>query len=187
MALAILIAVYVGVTIVANSLATTLIELPLFGVAAIGTLFFGATFTLRDMVHQYAHIHKQGRKPVYLMIAAAAFVNAAIAILTGGEQFEVRIVGASILAILIAESVDTEVYQRLIKRNWYVRVLSSNALSAPLDSILFTLVAFYGVDYFPQELLIPVIIGDTVLKYAIGALLATTKSVRDVIGKALAS
>jgi len=185
MALAILIALYVGITVAANSLATTLITLPLFGVAAAGTLFFGATFTLRDMVHQYAHSKRLGRKPIYLMIALAAGVNGAIAVLTGGEQFDIRIVIASCTAILIAESVDTEIYQRLIKRNWYVRVLSSNAVSAPLDSILFTLLAFYGVDFFPQELLIPVIIGDSVVKYAIGLLLATTKTARDVAAKFL--
>jgi uncharacterized integral membrane protein (TIGR00697 family) len=185
MLLGLLIAVYVAVTVAANSLATTLIEAPVFGVVAAGTLFFGVTFTLRDMVHQYAHQRKLGRRPIYLMIAIAAAVNFAIAIITGGEQFDIRVVLASCAAILISESTDTEIYQRLIKRNWYLRVLASNAVSVPVDSIVFTMLAFYGVDFFPQELLIPVIWGDTLVKYSIGALLALTKSVRDVAIKVL--
>lgn len=185
MLLGLLIAVYVAVTVAANSLATTLIEAPVFGVVAAGTLFFGVTFTLRDMVHQYAHQRKLGRQPIYLMIGIAAATNFAIALLTGGQQFDLRVVLASCTAILIAESMDTEIYHRLIKRNWYLRVLASNAVSAPLDSIVFTLLAFYGADFFPQELLIPVIWGDTVVKFAIGALLAATKSVRDVAAKVL--
>lgn len=185
MVLALLIAIYVAVTVAANSLATTIITAPVFGAVAAGTLFFGVTFTLRDMVHQYAHQRKLGRKPIYAMIGIAAVTNFVIAIATGGEQFDVRIVLASCAAILIAETMDTEIYQRLIKRNWYLRVLASNAVSAPLDSIVFTLLAFYGVDFFPQELLIPVIWGDTLVKYVIGALLAATKSVRDVLALAI--
>ena len=183
MLLGLLIALYVGITVAANSLATTIITAPVFGAVAAGTLFFGVTFTLRDMVHQYAHERKLGRRPIYAMIGIAAATNFAIAIVTGGEQFDVRIVLASCAAILIAESMDTEIYHRLIKRNWYLRVLASNAVSAPLDSIVFTLLAFYGVDFFPQELIIPVIWGDTLVKYSIGALLALTKSVRDVAAK----
>ena len=185
MVLALLIATYVAITVAANSLATTLITAPVFGVVAAGTIFFGVTFTLRDMVHQYAHQRKLGRKPIYAMIGIAAATNFLIALVSGGEQFDVRVVIASCTAILIAESADTEIYQRLIKRNWYVRVLASNAVSAPLDSIVFTLLAFYGADFFPQELIIPVIWGDTVVKYVIGALLAVTKSVRDGAARAL--
>lgn len=185
MVLAVLIAIYVAVTVAANSLATTIITAPVFGAVAAGTLFFGVTFTLRDMVHQYAHEKKMGRKPIYAMIGIAAATNFLIALGTGGEQFDVRIVLASCAAILIAESMDTEIYHRLIKRNWYLRVLASNAVSAPLDSIVFTLLAFYGVDFFPQELIIPVIWGDTLVKYAIGALLAGTKSVRDGVARVL--
>jgi uncharacterized PurR-regulated membrane protein YhhQ (DUF165 family) len=185
MVLFLIIAAYVGVTLAANTYATTLIELPVFGVVGIGTLFFGATFTLRDWVHQFAHDRKYGRKPIYAMIGAAAGVNLLVALATSGEQFDVRIVGASVTAILIAESADTEIYQRLIKRNWYVRVAASNGVSAPLDSIIFTLLAFAGADYFPQELLIPVIFGDTLVKWAVGGLLALTKSVRDGAGAVL--
>jgi uncharacterized integral membrane protein (TIGR00697 family) len=185
MVLFLIIAAYVGVTLAANTYATTLIELPLFGVVGVGTLFFGATFTLRDWIHQFAHDQGRGRKPVYYMIASAAIVNFLVAIVTGGEQFDIRIVLASCAAILIAESADTEIYQRLIKRNWYLRVAASNGVSAPLDSIIFTLLAFYGASYFPQELLIPVIFGDTLVKWAVGGLLALTKSVRDAAGAVL--
>lgn len=179
MALLLYTIVYIAVTVAANMLATTLITLPLVGVVAAGTLFFGATFTLRDWVHTYAHEHGLGRKPIYLMIVSAAVVNTIVALVSGGDAFNIRVVGASCLAILLAEGADTEVYQRLIERSWFIRIGASNAVSAPLDSIIFTMVAFYGASFFPQELIVPVIVGDTLLKYLIGALLASLKAGRD--------
>jgi uncharacterized PurR-regulated membrane protein YhhQ (DUF165 family) len=51
---------------------------------------------------------------------------------------------ASFVAILVGELADTALYQRLIQRSWLTRALSSNAISIPLDSLLFTVLAFYG-------------------------------------------
>lgn len=92
-------------------------------------------FTLRD------RIHRHGLKAVYLAIGLALVVNALAAYFTGTPW---RFIGASFLAILVGELADTGVYQRLLHRPWWVRVLSSNAVSVPLDSVLCTLLAFYG-------------------------------------------
>ncbi|OHD75522.1 MAG: hypothetical protein A2V99_15370 [Spirochaetes bacterium RBG_16_67_19] len=60
-----------------------------------------------------------------------------------------RIVLASIVAELAAELVDTEIYRlwvaRVTRRLQWLRVLSSNTLSVPLDSLIFCWGAFGGV------------------------------------------
>jgi len=60
-----------------------------------------------------------------------------------------RIVFASIAAEVVAELVDTEVYrlwvERVSRRYQWARVLSSNAISVPLDSLVFSWGAFGGV------------------------------------------
>ena len=60
-----------------------------------------------------------------------------------------RIVCASILAEVVAELIDTEAYarweRRFGERRQWGRVLASNAVSIPIDSALFVVVAFAGV------------------------------------------
>ena len=56
-----------------------------------------------------------------------------------------RIFLASFLAIILAETADTEIYHKLRDRSWAVRVLSSNVVSVPLDSITFNVIAFAGI------------------------------------------
>lgn len=129
------IVVYIVAVMVANYTATWFIPLPVFGLLSVGTLIFGITFTARDFVHG------MGRRYVYGMIAAAAVLTAIMAVLTDTPY---RIVIASFATILIAETIDTEVYQRFIHRPWLVRVSASNAVSVPLDSIFFSVLAFLG-------------------------------------------
>ena len=81
-----------------------------------------------------------------------------------------RIILASFLAIVLAETADTEIYQKLIRYPWLLRVTGSNAVSVPLDTLLFTLIAFGGV--LPTAEIISLLFGETLLKYAIGALVA---------------
>ena len=60
-----------------------------------------------------------------------------------------RIVTASIIAEVIAELLDTEIYRiwvnKVIKRHHGARVLVSNSLSIPIDSLIFVWVAFGGI------------------------------------------
>lgn len=60
-----------------------------------------------------------------------------------------RIVLASILAEVVSELLDTEVYaawvRRFGERSQWGRVLSSNGVAVPVDSALFVMVAFVGV------------------------------------------
>ncbi|MFN2272318.1 MAG: queuosine precursor transporter [Anaerolineae bacterium] len=128
-----------------------------------GTFIYPITFTLRDLVHKLL-----GRKAARTLIVAAAVINLMMAGLFAfaawlppdlavGAQVEFavvltpvwRIVLASIAAEVIAELTDTEVYHlwvtRITRRYQWARVLVSNAVSVPLDSLVFCWGAFGGV------------------------------------------
>lgn len=157
--------IYIVAVLVANYTATWFIPLPIFGMVSVGTLVFGITFTQRDRVHRY------GRKAVYLMIFIAAV----------GMVFESlflsvpwRIITASFIAIILSETADTEVYHRLLRRPWMQRVIGSNLVSIPLDSVLFNVIAFAGV--FEPGMLVAIIFGEIVAKFATGVVAALWRS-----------
>jgi uncharacterized integral membrane protein (TIGR00697 family) len=128
-----------------------------------GTLVYPFTFTLRDLVHKIA-----GKEAARLLIFTAAVINIVMAAMlwltarlpadpTTGPQIEFgqvlspvwRIVLASILAEVISELTDTEVYHRWVGRmgetRQWGRVLVSNGVAIPVDSAIFVVVAFLGV------------------------------------------
>lgn len=153
--------IYIVATLVSNYMADWFIPLPLFGLVSVGTLTFGVTFTQRDRVHRY------GRKAVYIMILTAAVLNTLESVFLGVSW---RIIAASFTAIVLAEAADTEVYHRLLERPWLQRVAGSNAISIPIDTVLFTSIAFAGV--FPSSMLVAIMFGDVVVKAVISALAA---------------
>jgi uncharacterized integral membrane protein (TIGR00697 family) len=153
---------YIAAQMLADIASLRIISVAGFAVDA-GTLVYPFTFTLRDLIHKIA-----GKRAARTLIFAAAAINLAMAGLfwivstlpadlatgpqtTFGDVLAPvwRIVLASILAEVVSELVDTEVYQRWVNRfgdrfQWG-RVLSSNSLAVPLDSALFVSVAFIGV------------------------------------------
>lgn len=182
--------IYVLAVLLGNLTATAFVPFPVFGQVAIGTLIFGVTFTQRDRMHRSG-----GRKLVYRAIAAAAFLTmllllsaayiwgAPLAAVLRSQGWEwlassmdslalggPRVLAASFLAIILAETADTEIYHRLRERSWTVRVLHSNAVSIPMDSILFNCVAFAGL--FSPLLLVQIIFGEVVVKFAVSAVYA---------------
>ena len=127
-----------------------------------GTLIYPFTFTLRDLVHKVA-----GVRVARLLIFTAAAVNAVMALffwivanlepaLEVGPQLEFgkvlapvwRIVASSIIAEVVSELLDTEVYRawvdRMGHRHQWGRVLVSNSIAIPVDSVLFAFLAFAG-------------------------------------------
>ena len=126
----------------------------------LGTFIYPITFTLRDVVHKAL-----GRRAARTLVVTAAVVNlfragylqwAAKApshpSYALGAEFEAvlaplwRIAVASIIAEVISELVDTEVYhwfvRRVTTRHQWARVAVSNAVSVPIDNVLFALCAF---------------------------------------------
>jgi len=137
-----------------------------------GTFIYPITFTLRDLVHKVA-----GKQVARALIVAAAAINVFMAgffwmvarlplVADSGPQSELfgdvlgpvwRIVIASIIAEVISELIDTEVYSAWVRRfggsNQWGRVLASNAVALPVDSVLFALIAFSGIG--PLEAVVP--------------------------------
>ena len=152
---------YILATLGANYTANWFLHFPIFGQVAVGTFIFGITFTQRDK------LHGAGRQWVYLTIAIAAFANILMSALLVVSP---RIILASFFAIVLAETVDTEIYQKLLHYPWLMRVAGSNAVSVPLDTLLFTLIAFAGV--LSNREILSLLFGETMTKYAIGILVA---------------
>uniref|UniRef100_A0A7C4CA26 Probable queuosine precursor transporter n=1 Tax=candidate division WOR-3 bacterium TaxID=2052148 RepID=A0A7C4CA26_UNCW3 len=160
-AVAIVGAVYIAAQMLSDVASLRIVVIAGFSVDA-GTLVYPFTFTLRDLVHKVA-----GIRAARALIIAAAVINLFMAGLfwlvtklppdvNVGPQLEFgmvlapvwRIVIASIVAEVVAELVDTEVYQLWVnyfrQRLQWLRVLASNSVSVPLDSALFCGLAFIG-------------------------------------------
>ncbi|HDD54696.1 MAG TPA: VUT family protein [Chloroflexi bacterium] len=160
---AILVAVlYIAAQMLADIASLQIVFVAGFSIDA-GTFIYPLTFTLRDMVHKVA-----GIKIARTLILAAAGVNIFMALffkfvaslppdLAVGPQTAFgallspvwRIVLASIVAEVIAELIDTEGYriwvEKVTRRYQWARVVFSNAISIPVDSFLFSFLAFWGV------------------------------------------
>ena len=149
---------YVVCTLLANYTFDSFLPLG-YGLVNVGTLFFGLTFTQRDRVHQF------GRNYAYLMIFAAAAANLVTALSLGTP---LRYVVVGFAAILLSETADTEVYQRFIQRRWLTRVATSNAVSIPIDTVVFTVFAFAGTDFATPAWMTRVILSDIVIKLIVG-------------------
>lgn len=125
-----------------------------------GTFIYPITFTLRDVVHKVL-----GKKNTRILIISAGAINLfmsgylmwAASVPSGSEyglgaEFRAilgpmwRIVIASILAEVVSELVDTEVYHlfvnRVTTRYQWARVLVSNSVSVPIDNIIFVIGAW---------------------------------------------
>ncbi len=150
------------------------------GLINVGTLFFGIILTQRDRIHRF------GRNWVYLAILLTAIATTLASIYTNGLTLAevgaamtsgnfvdfvwngpMRFVVVGVGALVISELVDTGIYQSFIQQNWLTRVLSSNAVSAPLDTILFTVFAFWGFDWVTRQWMTEVIVTDIIVKFVV--------------------
>lgn len=125
-----------------------------------GTFIYPITFTLRDVVHKVL-----GKRNAQTLIVMAAVINLVMALYLGwvarvpsdptwglGESFSAilgpvwRIVIASILAEIVSELIDTEIYHwfvtKVTTRYQWARVLASNSVSIPIDNLIFAVIAF---------------------------------------------
>jgi len=177
---AILVAVfYVAAQMMADIGSLRIVMIAGFSIDA-GTFIYPLTFTLRDMVHKVA-----GIKIARMLILAAAGINLVMALffkivavlppdLTVGPQSEFskvlapvwRIVGASIIAEVIGELIDTEGYrfwvEKVTQKHHWARVLVSNALSIPVDSFIFSFLAFWGI--MPTAVVMSIFFSNMIIK-----------------------
>jgi hypothetical protein len=144
---------------------------------------YSVTFTWRDVIHK-----RLGRDSARIAIVLAGIINLFMAgyfylvvqlpaepswVAIGGQQawalifgLVPRVVIASILAEVVSELVDTEVYSVWVRR-WFdrpqwTRVAVSNAISIPLDSAIFVVLAFGGV--LPPEVLVAMFLSNIAIK-----------------------
>lgn len=169
---------YLLCQIIADVTASKMVDL--FGIYVPAAVFiYALTFTLRDVVHK-----QLGKQQAVFMVLTAGVVNvlmAAYFMFTvwlkpapfwgNQEAYNLilgvvpRVVGASILAEMISELIDTEIYHRIKHLAPWKRVLGSNAVSLPIDSLIFVSVAFAGT--MPLSALIAVMLGQILLKAVI--------------------
>lgn len=136
-----------------------------------GTFIYPITFTLRDLVHKTL-----GKRNAQALIIMAAIINLFMAAYLAwaasvpsdpswglGAEFSAilgplwRIVIASILAEVVSELLDTEVYHwfvtRITENYQWARVLLSNSISVPVDNLIFAVGAFGALPFLQDHFL----------------------------------
>lgn len=177
----IVVACYIGAQMLAD-IASLKIGIVAGLAVDMGTFIYPITFTLRDLVHKLL-----GKRGAQVTIVSAAAINLFMAVYLSwvasvpsdpswglGEAFSAilapvwRIVLASIVAELVSEMVDTEIYHwfvtRVTERHQWARVLLSNSVSVPLDSLIFSVLAFGGI--LPWEVVWQIFWFNLLVKYA---------------------
>jgi len=155
----IVIAVYIAAQLLSDIGSLKIALVAGFSVDA-GTFIYPLTFTIRDLVHK-----QLGKAAARTVIILAAVINLFMVAFFQfaawlpqdpswgmGREFAAvlgpvwRIVIASIIAEVISELIDTEVYHlwvsRITQKYQWARVLTSNAVSIPIDSLIFCWGAF---------------------------------------------
>lgn len=152
-----------------------------------GTFIYPLTFTLRDLAHKLI-----GKRGIRTLIITTTGVNLLMALYLAfcahvpspptlpadaHTHFQSvfspvwRIVMASLLAELISELADTEVYHYFrskTPRYQWLRVLASNAVSIPLDNLIFTVGAFAGL--LPLRAVAQIFLMNLVVKVTVSTL-----------------
>jgi queuosine precursor transporter len=148
-----------------------------------GTFIYPLTFTVRDLIHK-----RLGKMAARNIIVLAAAINLFMALFFHfvawlpqdpawglGKEFAAilgpvwRIVIASIVAEVISELIDTEIYHlwqsRITTKYQWMRVLSSNAVSIPIDSLIFCWGAFGFV--LPHSVVWSIFFANVIVKGAV--------------------
>jgi uncharacterized integral membrane protein (TIGR00697 family) len=178
----IVVAAYIGAQMIAD-IASLKIGVILGLAVDMGTFIYPITFTLRDVAHKVL-----GKRNAHTLIFSAAAINLFMAAyLTWaaivpsdprwglGDEFSAilgpvwRIVIASIIAEVVSELIDTEIYHwfvtKVTTRHQWARVMLSNGISIPIDSLIFTTLAFGWV--LPWSSVWEIFIFNVIIKYVV--------------------
>jgi queuosine precursor transporter len=179
---------YVSFQLFANILSTKIALLPYFHLAIDGgTVIYPLTFTLRDFVHK-THGKKNARQ-VVIIAAALNAVMFGLFWLVGKmtpdptwqyqkayEQILLpvgRIILASIIAQVISELIDTEIFSIVYKKTTdTLAVLLSNSISLIFDSLIFCFIAFLGA--LPFATVMQIVLANILIKFIISTLSVPT-------------
>lgn len=175
---------YVSFQIIANVLSTKIAILPFINWPIDGgTIIYPLTFTLRDFVHKTL-----GKKISRQIVILAGGVNLLAFLLfwvvgkipsdaswAYQEAYNSilmpvgRIVAASIIAQIISELVDTEIFSLVYRKFSDVKaVLVSNTVALVVDSVIFSLIAFAGS--LPMSVVGQIVVTNIIVKLAMSLL-----------------
>jgi uncharacterized PurR-regulated membrane protein YhhQ (DUF165 family) len=163
---------YVGVVVMAQVGTNKIVDVPLTGLTAPGgTFLIGIALSMIEIAHRTAPTRREGFVNAQVMVAcgwvASVILAGYLAVLNVMSPADPlfdrlagtwRIVAASLLAFAVSETIDNSLGTWMRDRvhdAW--RVVGTNAVSVPLDSIVFLLVAFGSLEF---------ISGQIVVKYA---------------------
>ena len=174
---------YVAAQMVADI--SNLRNLTLFGIGASAfSIAYPLTYTLRDMAHKLAGPHVArtliiAAAVIYLIVQAFfTIISSLPPEMSPGESSalsqllspEWRFLMAAVVASVVSQLVDTEIYTRWVERfgrkHQWGRVLASNVIGIPLDRILFLLLAFIGT--MSTDGLVEAFIGTTIVRLVFG-------------------
>ncbi|MBU1177878.1 queuosine precursor transporter [Patescibacteria group bacterium] len=172
-------AFFVAVLLISNIASTKIVDLKLFTFDA-GTLLFPLAYIFGDILTE-VYGFRRSRKVIWLGFISA-LVMSLVFIIVGKlpaaadwpfqEAYNnilglsVRIVIASLIAYLAGEFSNAVILAKLKvkmqgKRLW-VRTISSTLVGQSLDTVIFVLIAFWGV--LPSSLLLTIIISNYIFK-----------------------
>lgn len=188
-------AAFVAVLLISNIASTKIVD---FGSIGLGTWSFQLAFDAGTLLFPLAYIfgdvltevygYARTRRVIWLGFGAAALLASVLALVswlppasdwaTNQTAFEAilgqtpRIVAASLLAYLCGEFTNSYILAKLkiwtAGRRLWARTIGSTIIGEGLDTVIFCLVAFYGV--LPNSLLITVIISNYIFKVGVEVL-----------------
>jgi queuosine precursor transporter len=171
--LAVLTGLYVAVVVSAQVGTNKIVDVPFTDLTAPGgTYLIGIALSLIELAHRTAPTRREGFVNAQVMVlcgwAASILLAAYLALLNVMSPDDAlfdrlagtwRIVAGSLVAFLVSETIDNSFGAWLRDRvHDAVRVVATNAVSVPLDSVVFLLVAFGSLEFIE---------GQIVVKYAV--------------------
>jgi uncharacterized PurR-regulated membrane protein YhhQ (DUF165 family) len=171
--LAVLTGLYVAVVVSAQVGTNKIVDVPWTDLTAPGgTYLIGIALSLLELAHRTAPSRREGFVNAQVMVAcgfgASALLAGYLAVLDAMSPEDAlfdrlagtwRIVLGSLVAFLVSETIDNSLGAWLRDRvHDAARVVATNAVSVPLDSVVFLLVAFGSLEFIE---------GQIVVKYAV--------------------
>lgn len=140
----------------------------------LAVVFFAFSFFLADFIQK-----KLGTKFAILNTIAATVLVAMLyiqsALVSGTYDFSFfYVLMVSTVTAIIAGTIDALVFERIFKRDTTKTVkaaLVSNAISIPIDTLLFCYFVFYLIFGMPIELVISLGFGQIIVKYLIAGVM----------------
>ena len=169
MRLAVLTGIYVGIVVMAQVGTNKIVDVPFTDLTAPGgTFLIGIVLAMIELAHRTAPGRREGFVNAQVMVAcgwvASAGLAAYLAILNVMSPDDAlfdrlagtwRIVAASLVAFAISETIDNTFGAWLRDRiPDAARVVATNAVSVPLDSVVFLLIAFGSLEFIEGQIVV---------------------------------